>query len=242
MKILNSCAIRGLYVDFYVGLRRSWRWRCWMWRSWAGVGTRGLWLWGWLDLLPNSLKRLCRQLMIEKLTFNSRATALVDIPAVHMSITRSLKICDICGIVLCGKTAHFRVAFYCGQPKGLSILLFFYVYVSLCAQSYAQPCKVYLTWLVCVHRRSTHALCAKLQYLSWPSGAFREQLWRLQRDKGHGKYSGKASRDQILLQATVWEVGQCHMFMQFFFGYLVNQYPPPPTSPPPGSIFTLWIN
>ncbi len=28
-----------------------------------------------------------------------------------------LKTCDICGIVLCDKTAHFRVAFYCGQPK-----------------------------------------------------------------------------------------------------------------------------
>ncbi len=25
--------------------------------------------------------------------------------------------CDICGIVLCDITAHFRVAFYCGQPK-----------------------------------------------------------------------------------------------------------------------------
>ncbi len=25
--------------------------------------------------------------------------------------------CDICGIVLCDKTAHFRVVFYCGQPK-----------------------------------------------------------------------------------------------------------------------------
>ncbi len=24
---------------------------------------------------------------------------------------------QICGIVLCDKTAHFRVAFYCGQPK-----------------------------------------------------------------------------------------------------------------------------
>ncbi|PIO23550.1 hypothetical protein AB205_0120310, partial [Aquarana catesbeiana] len=23
----------------------------------------------------------------------------------------------LCGIVLCDKTAHFRVAFYCGQPK-----------------------------------------------------------------------------------------------------------------------------
>ncbi len=31
------------------GLRRSWRWRCWMWRSWV---TRGLRLWGRLDVLP----------------------------------------------------------------------------------------------------------------------------------------------------------------------------------------------
>ncbi len=38
-------------------------------------------------------------------------------PAVSMPIALSLKICDICGIVLCDKTAHFRVAFYCGQPK-----------------------------------------------------------------------------------------------------------------------------
>ncbi len=57
--------------------------------------------------------------MVEKLTFNSRATALVDIPAMSMPIARSHKTCDICGIVCyCDKTAHFRVAFYCGQPKG----------------------------------------------------------------------------------------------------------------------------
>ncbi len=31
---------------------------CWIWRSWAGVVTRGLQLWGWLDVLPNSLKHL----------------------------------------------------------------------------------------------------------------------------------------------------------------------------------------
>ncbi len=99
------------------GLRWSWRWRCWMWRSWAGVVTCGLRLWGRLDVLPNSLKRLWRRLMVEKWTFNSRATALVDIPAVSMPIARSLKTCDICDIVLCDKTAHFRVAFYYGQPK-----------------------------------------------------------------------------------------------------------------------------
>ncbi len=82
----------------------------------AGCGGPGL-LWGWLDVLPNSLKRLWRRLMVEKLTFNSRATALVDIHTVGLQIARSLKTCDICGIVLCDKTAHFREAFYCGQPE-----------------------------------------------------------------------------------------------------------------------------
>ncbi len=83
----------------------------------AGCGGPGLRLWGRLDVLPNSLKRLWRQLMVEKWTFNSQATALVDIPAVSMPIARSLKTCNICGIVLCDKTAHLRVTFYCGQPK-----------------------------------------------------------------------------------------------------------------------------
>ncbi len=58
-----------------------------------------------------------RQLILEKLTLNSQATALVDIPAVSMPIARTFKTCNICGIVLCDKTAHFRVAFYCVQPK-----------------------------------------------------------------------------------------------------------------------------
>ncbi len=85
------------------GLRRFWRWSCWMWRSWAGVVTRGLRLWGRLDVLPNSLKRLWRRLVVEKWTFNSRATVLVDILAVSMPIACSFKTCDICGIVLCKK-------------------------------------------------------------------------------------------------------------------------------------------
>ncbi len=72
------------------GLRWSWRWRCWMWRSWAGVVTRGLWLWGQLNALPNFRKRPWRQLMVAKWTFNSRVTALVDISAVSMPIARSL--------------------------------------------------------------------------------------------------------------------------------------------------------
>jgi len=42
-------------------------------------------------VLENSLKHLWKRLMVEKLTFNSWATALVDIPAVGMPIARSLK-------------------------------------------------------------------------------------------------------------------------------------------------------
>jgi hypothetical protein len=38
-----------------------------MWRSWLLV-TRGLQLWGRLDILPNSLKLHWRLLMVEKLT------------------------------------------------------------------------------------------------------------------------------------------------------------------------------
>ncbi len=66
---------------------RSWRCRCWMWRSWAGVATRGLWLWSHLDVLPKFLKRLWRRLMVEKLTFNSRATAFGDSCSQHANCT-----------------------------------------------------------------------------------------------------------------------------------------------------------
>jgi hypothetical protein len=57
--------------------------------------------------------------MVEKLTLNDLATALMDIPTVSMPIARSLKTegQQISGIVLCVKTAHFSVAFYCPQHK-----------------------------------------------------------------------------------------------------------------------------
>ena len=56
--------------------------------------------------------------MAEKLTFNLQATALVDFPTVSIPIARSLKTCNIINnIVLCDKTAHFRVAIYRGQTK-----------------------------------------------------------------------------------------------------------------------------
>ena len=47
--------------------------------------------------------------MVEKLPLNSLATAL--------PIACSLKTLNICGTVLCDKTAHFRVAFYWSQHK-----------------------------------------------------------------------------------------------------------------------------
>ena len=53
--------------------------------------THGLQLRGRLDILPNSLKRCWRWLMVEKLTFNSLATALVDSPGVCMPNARSSK-------------------------------------------------------------------------------------------------------------------------------------------------------
>ena len=82
------------------------RWRSKMWR--VGVVTRGLQLWGRLVALPNYLKRSWRWLL---------ARALVDIPAISIPIARSLKTWDIIGIVLCDKTAHFRLAFNCTQHK-----------------------------------------------------------------------------------------------------------------------------
>lgn len=53
-----------------------------------------------MDVPPNSLKRLWRQLMIEKYKFNLQPTALVDIPAASAPIAHSLKTYDIRGIVL----------------------------------------------------------------------------------------------------------------------------------------------
>ncbi len=78
------------------GLRRSWRWRCWMWRSWAGEVTS----WSavvrlgcmYCQILWNAFGDW---LMVEKWTFNSRATALVDIPAVNMPIATSVTLCCV---------------------------------------------------------------------------------------------------------------------------------------------------
>ncbi len=98
----------------------------------AAVVKYGLRLWSWLDVVPNSQKQHCR-------TFNLRPTALVDIPAVSMPIARSLKICDISGIVLCNKTAHLC---YCDQPKA-----------HLCNNHYNQhPDMLYLSggWIILV--------------------------------------------------------------------------------------------
>ncbi len=52
------------------------------------------------------------------LSFTQNRVSIKWVPDANcMPIARPLKTCDICGIVLCDKTAHFRVAFYCGQTK-----------------------------------------------------------------------------------------------------------------------------
>ncbi len=73
--------------------------------GWHGPVTHGLRLWGRLDVLPNDLKCLWREINIQ-FTGNSsgghscRQNANCTLPQ-----------------NLCDKTAHFRVAFYCGRPK-----------------------------------------------------------------------------------------------------------------------------
>ncbi len=95
-------------------LRRSWRWRC------GGPGL--VWLhvvcgceagWMYCQILWNALETAYgREMNIQLMGKSSGGHS-----AVNMPIACSLKTYDICGIVLCDKTAHFRVAFYCGQPK-----------------------------------------------------------------------------------------------------------------------------
>ncbi len=46
--------------------------------------------------------------MVEKLTFNLRATALLDFPAVNMPIARSLKTCNIGGIYFLRKRVEYN--------------------------------------------------------------------------------------------------------------------------------------
>ncbi len=68
--------------------------------------------------------------MVEKWTFNSRKTALVDIPAVSMPNACSLKACNICGIVLWDETARWaahRADYICYVlPASLDTLQFAY--------------------------------------------------------------------------------------------------------------------
>ena len=52
--------------------------------------------------------------MLEKLSFNSLATALVNIPAVSTPIARYL---NLRHMWCCDTTAHFRGAFYSPQHK-----------------------------------------------------------------------------------------------------------------------------
>ena len=87
--------------------------------------THGLWLWSWLEVLANSLKRHWRRLMVEKSALNYLSTALVDIPAVSMPISHSLKTWDICGIVLCDRTAHLEWPFIVPSTRCTCVMMLF---------------------------------------------------------------------------------------------------------------------
>ena len=86
--------------------------------SWDDLVTHGLRLWGWLDVLLNSLKLSWRRLMVEKLTFKSLPTALVDILAVSMPTL------DICGNCVWWQQNIFEWPFIVPSSSCVMIMLF----------------------------------------------------------------------------------------------------------------------
>ncbi len=90
-------------------LRQSWRWRYWMWRSWAGVVTRGLRLWGRLDVLDVLWNACgdCLWLRNEHTIYGNSSSGHSCSPS---KLATSVALC-------CVIKPHIRVAFYCGQPK-----------------------------------------------------------------------------------------------------------------------------
>ena len=77
-----------------------------------------------MDVLPNSLKQRWKQLMVDKLTLNYLATALVDIPADSIPISHSLKTSDICSIVWCDKIAKLPFIVPSTRSTCVMIMLF----------------------------------------------------------------------------------------------------------------------
>ena len=106
---LFGCANPVSAVLWLADLRRYRRCRRQMWRSWAGVVTRGLLLWGRLDILPNSLKQLETRCLMVDIKLSGGHSCSQHANCMHPELETSVALCD--------KTAHFREAFYWSKHK-----------------------------------------------------------------------------------------------------------------------------
>lgn len=110
--VQTNCCIFRLF-----SLAQSCRWTNRMWWFCASVVIRGLQWWGQMDVLPNSLKWRWRWLMVVKWTFNSWATALVDIPCgLHASCTLPQSLQHLWYFVVWLKMHTLEGSYY-DQPK-----------------------------------------------------------------------------------------------------------------------------
>ncbi len=89
-----------------------------------------------LDVLPNSLKRLWRRLMVEKWTFNSRTTALVDILQSACQLHAPSKLLWHCGLCFLLSPLTSTKHYYRYIPEYLIRIVITYIYYVLLMTAY----------------------------------------------------------------------------------------------------------
>ncbi len=89
-----------------------------------------------LDVLPNSLKRLWRWLMVEKWTFNSRTTALVDILQSACQLHAPSKLLWHCGLCFLLSPLTSTKHYYRYIPEYLIRIVITYIYYVLLMTAY----------------------------------------------------------------------------------------------------------